>query len=85
MRALILVAGAALTVSACGGREAEEANSVDTLAVNNLVVDENTLGGATTDLNVAVNGTGELDSNTANAVAEDLTTNSPDANLANGM
>ena len=85
MRALILVAGAALTLSACGGggeTEANaEANAVDTLAVNNLVIDENALGTANLDMNAATTDANAV----ANAVEQDMTTNSPDANLANGI
>lgn len=80
MRALILAAGAALTLSACGGggEEAVDNNTlaVDTLDAGNLIVND---PAASLDGNVAVN------SDTANLVAEDLTTNTPDANLANGL
>lgn len=83
MRALVLLAGAALTLSACGGGDAEtDANAVDTLAVNNLIVEDNGMANATADLNATMNA---VDGNAANAVAEDLTTNDADANLANGL
>ena len=83
MRALILVAGAALAVSACSSNEAAE-NTTDLNAVDaNVIVDTNDLTSIDavndTDANLA------LDANTANAVAADLTTNTPDANLANGI
>ena len=83
MRALILVAGAALTVSACGGGTETETNEVDTLAVDNLVVDANSMD--------AMNSTGNMDANlmadpaTQNMVANDISTNDPDTNLANGL
>ncbi|HEV2126697.1 MAG TPA: hypothetical protein VGW38_28390 [Chloroflexota bacterium] len=92
MRALMLVAGAALTLSACGdGRQAEE-NGVDTLAVNNLIV-EGDPAATGLDGNMTMNGmtgvdpaTGlPADPATQNAIQEDLTTNTPDTNLANGL
>lgn len=79
MRALILAAGAALTLAACGGDsdDAAETNmTVETLDAGNLVVNDP----------AALNGTATLDANTsANLVAEDLTTNDADTNLANGL
>ena len=81
MRAILLIAGAALALSACGDRnEADEAN---TLAEENLALN--------TDLNADLNATGNLDGNAAtdanltNALIEDATTNDADTNLANGM
>lgn len=83
MRALILVAGAALTLSACGGGNSEQ-NEVDTLAVDNLVVDN--AAGMTGDMNAMdMNAMSGMDANTANAMAVDMNTNAPDTNLANGM
>jgi hypothetical protein len=81
MRALILVAGAALAVSACSGGQ-NEANEVDTLAVNNLVVDENTAMDMNmgADMNMDMNAT-----TTDNMMMNDMTTNDADTNLANGM
>lgn len=84
MRAFLLVAGAALTLSACGGGGEPQANdlAVENLAVENLVVNDPAMDAnmsANLDANVSMN------SDTANAVATDLTTNTPDANLANGM
>lgn len=80
MRTMFLLAGAALALSACGG--ANEADEADTLAVNNVIVDES----MTTDdtLNADVNAV-VTDANTQNAIVEDLTTNDADTNLANGM
>lgn len=84
MRALVLLAGAALSLSACGGEAETDANAVDTLAVNNLVVEDNGMADATmnADLNATMNA---VDANATNAVMEDLTTNEADANLANGL
>lgn len=83
MRALILVAGAALALSACGGGN-NEANEVNTLTVDNLIVDNGMAPGDmanmdTMDPNMA------MESNAANLVEQDLNTNSPDTNLANGL
>ncbi len=84
MRALILAAGAALSLAACSGGTETEANEVDTLAVNNLVVDADTMD--------AMNATTNMDANmmaadpaTQNMMANDMNTNSPDTNLANGL
>ena len=86
MRAFILAAGAALTLSACsggGGETAAENNTlaVETLDAGNLIVNDP----------AAMNGTATLDANATlnadatNLAAEDLTTNSPDTNLSNGL
>ena len=89
MRALVLVAGAALTLSACNN--ANDANEVDTLAVNNLIVDGDAM---TADANAMVDPATGLPMD-ANAMAtdnslnaaeqKDLTTNDADTNLANGL
>jgi hypothetical protein len=81
MRALILVAGAALALSACSGGQSE-ANEVDTLAVNNLIVDENTAMDANMTMNMDMNA---ADPATQNMMMNDMTTNNADTNLANGM
>lgn len=75
MRALILVACAALAVSACGREEARDdtMNADANLVTENLTVDANAVNVVTTD------------NATANAVETDLTTNEADTNLANGM
>lgn len=83
MRAFLLVAGAALTLSACGGGGESEANelAVENLAVENLVVNDPAM-----DANLATNmDVNMTDPAIENAIANDLTTNTPDANLANGM
>ena len=82
MRALILVAGAALTLAACGGTDSatDEDNAMST---ENLAIDDNAM---------LANDAGGLDANTAtnaeaeaNLVANDLTNNDADSNLANGI
>ncbi len=80
MRALILVAGAALALSACSGGETE-ANEVDTLAVDNLIVDENTAA-MNMDMNMDMNA---ADPATQNMMMYDMMTNGADTNVANGM
>lgn len=77
MRALILVASAALALSACNNAgDAEENAAVDeTLATENVVTDNLTVDAD------ALNTVNATD----NAVATDLTTNDADTNLANGM
>ena len=85
MRALILAAGAALALSACGGNDANEAEN-NTLAVENLEVGNVILNDGTGNaMDANAMGTNGVDANTANAMQQDLTTNSPDTNLANGM
>ena len=80
MRVLILAAGAVLTLTACGKTDSP---TDDMNAADNVLVDENAM---------VANDTGGLDANAAtnageeaNLVANDLTTNDADANLANGM
>lgn len=86
MRALILAAGAALTLSACGGDAGEaEANNtlaVENLEVGNVVMNDPMANGMDANAMGTMNG---VDANTANAMEQDMTTNSPDTNLANGM
>jgi hypothetical protein len=80
MRALILAAGAALTLSACGaGRDSANSDMNSIAAVDNTMIDQNAaLGGM--DGNVATN------AETENALMmNDLTHNEADTNLANGM
>jgi hypothetical protein len=85
MRILLLAAaGAALTLSACGGGDrAEENNSAmaddaNMMATDNMMMDANAMNG-TTDANMAT------DPATQNMIEQDMNTNTPDANLANGM
>ena len=84
MRTLIVAAGAALFLSACGGGggEAEntDANMVD---MNAGMTDMNAMD-MNADANMTLNATDGMNA-TENAMANDLTTNSADTNLANGM
>jgi len=84
MRSIILIAGSMLALSACGSNS-EEAN---TLAVNNLVVEDLSNGSDTMTMNGDMNAmdmNAMNGSDTANAMATDMNTNDPDTNLANGM
>ena len=83
MRRILLVAGAALSLAACGGgAESEAANDMNALGADNMALDQNgmmanNMGGM--DANAATN------ASTENMMMNDLTTNNPDTNLANGM
>ena len=79
MRALILAAGAALTLTACGGADSptDDFNAADNMMIDNMTV-ANDMGGM--DANAATNAGEE-----ANMMANDLATNDADTNLANGM
>jgi GTP cyclohydrolase III len=85
MRKILIISGAALAVAACGSNN--DSNQLDTLAVNNLVVDDGMMNAGTTDINTMT--TDDLNNmsaaDTQNAVQQDLNTNDRDANLANGL
>jgi hypothetical protein len=71
MRAFLLISVAALGLAGCGREDrAEDAN---------MTMEENMALDMNADANLDMNAT------TGNAVAEDLTTNDADTNLANGM
>jgi hypothetical protein len=79
VRALILVAGAALSLAACGGNRDEAGNADANLMVaDNMATMDANMGGM--DANMTTNGATE-----ANMMAQDMNTNAPDTNLANGM
>jgi len=81
MRALILAAGAALALSACGGNNDTATNEdLNAMTADNMALDQNAAGTAGgMDGNLATNAT------TENMMMNDLTTNDADTNLANGM
>ena len=89
MRALILVAGAALAVSACSSNEAanntmEDANmmATDNMMMSNDMMDANMMA---TD-NMMMSNDMNMTNGTMNAMeANDMMTNAPDTNVANGM
>ncbi|MBA3511010.1 hypothetical protein [Sphingomonas sp.] len=75
MRALILVAGAALAVSACSSNEAADntMNVDENLAAENIVID-NTLD-ANLDANMTMNATDNMDANADMNADVNTTTN----------
>ncbi len=87
MRALILVAGAALAVAACSSNDSanntmnvdENLTTTDMNATDMNAMDMNAM-----DANMTMNAADGMNT-TENAMVNDMTTNSPDANLANGM
>jgi len=76
MRALILVAGAALALTACSGNSGAEDNNmaVDNLTVDNLVIDNTTAIDANMDANLTVDNSATM-TNDLNAVDANATTN----------
>jgi len=95
---IILIAGAALAVAACGGGDKAETNTsttnsmtantmtTDPMSMNQTIpMDQNGSMGGMTNMggNMGVGmGAG---SNTQNMMMKDMETNDPDTNLANGM
>ena len=87
MRALILVAGAALAVAACSSNDsANNTKNVDEnlMTTDMNATDMNAMDMNAMDANMTMNAADGMNS-TENAMVNDMTTNSPDANLANGM
>lgn len=85
MRASLLIAGATLTLSACGsgGDDRPEGNyDMNAMAADNMMMIDNAM---------TLNDAGRMDGNAAtnsateNMLMNDLTTNTPDTNLANGL
>ena len=84
MRALILVAAAALAVSACSKNEAAEntMNVDETLTTENVVANDMMGVDAANGMDANMS----MDANGMNAMeATDMNTNAPDTNVANGM
>ena len=92
---MILLASAALALSACGGG-GSEGNDANALGADNMMLDQNMMmdGNMMMDPNMSANGmtgmtgmdaNGAMDANTQNMMAQDATTNDPDTNLANGL
>ncbi len=81
---------AALTLTACGGgNEANEAAADNAMTTDHsMAMDPAMMNGmdanATMDAN-AMGGNATMDANTQNAMMNDMNTNDPDTNLANGM
>jgi hypothetical protein len=85
---ILALAGVALALSACGGgNDATSANGANAFSDENLMMDENMM----MDGNASMNGMGGMDANmstnasTENMMMNDMTTNDPDTNLANGL
>jgi hypothetical protein len=80
---MILLAGVALTLSACGGT----VNEANTAATDNLTVDGNMMMGEGATMNDmgGMDANSALDANTQNLMMQDATTNDPDTNLSNGI
>ena len=84
MRALILVAAAALAVSACSKNEAAEntMNVDETLTTENVVANDMMAVDAANGMDANMS----ADANGMNAMeAADMNTNAPDTNVANGL
>jgi hypothetical protein len=83
---MIALAAVALALSACGGGD-KAADDANTLATDNLMMDENLMF----DSNASMNGMGGMDANastngaTENMMMKDAATNDADTNLANGL
>ena len=84
-------AGAALSLAACGGNRDEAVNAdANLMAADNMAtMDANMMA---TDANMMATNMGGMDGNMAtngmteaNMMANDMNTNDPDTNLANGM
>jgi hypothetical protein len=98
MRNLLLAAGAALTLAACGGGETQSNEmAADNAMSDNMMMtnDAAAMNGMDANMMMDANGTmgangtmdanATMDANTHNAMMKDATTNDPDTNLANGM
>lgn len=88
---IFLAASAALALAACGG---SETSSTETnMAADNMMMDQNMAmdpmmnGSGNMAMDPMMNGTGNgmIDPATQNMIQQDMNTNSPDTNLANGM
>jgi hypothetical protein len=79
MRAFLLISCAALGLAACGDNDADEANMADA----NMMMEENVALDPT--LNADANLAMGADPATQDLVNQDMNTNAPDANLANGL
>jgi hypothetical protein len=81
---MILLAGAALALSACGGG-AEKADETNVLTADNMLMDENMSMDMNASMNMGADVNAATDANSVNMMVEDATTNDPDTNLANGI
>ncbi|HEX8572322.1 MAG TPA: hypothetical protein VF759_06190 [Allosphingosinicella sp.] len=84
---MMILAGMALALAACGSGASDSADDSNSLAADNMMMDDNMM----LDPNAPLNGSAGLDSNasvdsnTQNLIEKDAATNDPDTNLANGL
>jgi hypothetical protein len=80
---------AALTLAACGGGDNNQANLAagENVAMDNMSATDPAAMNAmnAVDANMTMDANMAVDANTQNAMMNDLNTNDPDTNLANGM
>ena len=89
----ILVVGAAMMLSACGGGGDTQPNEGDTSGSDNMMMDQNMAtdpmmnGTANMAMDPMMNGAanGTVDPAAQNMIQKDMNTNAPDTNLANGL
>lgn len=84
-----LIAGAALALSACGGGGSEtQSSDANMTATNDMMMDQNmamdpAMNGGNMAMDPMMNGMDPAMQN--NMIQQDMNTNSPDTNLANGL
>jgi hypothetical protein len=84
MRLYILAAGAALALTACGGNNnAADNAAMNDPAMNSMAVDNSMT--ADPAMNGGMDGNMATNATTENMMMNDMNTNDPDTNLANGM
>jgi hypothetical protein len=84
MRLYILAAGAALALTACGGtNNAADNAAMNDPAMNSMAVDNSMM--ADPAMNGGMDGNMATNATTENMMMNDMNTNDPDTNLANGM
>jgi len=84
----IAALAAALTLTACGGGGENQANQMagENVAMDNLSASDPAMNASgAVDANMSMDANMAMDANTQNAMMNDLKTNDPDTNLANGM
>jgi hypothetical protein len=90
MRAFLIM-GATLALAACGGGNDTSSTEANTMAADNMMMDTNmamdpAMNGGNMAMDPMMNGTmNGVDPATQNMIQQDMNTNSPDTNLANGM
>ncbi len=91
---ILLIAGATLGLAACGGGGDTQSSEANNMAADNMMMDTNMAmdpalmnGTGNMAMDPAMNGAAAngMDPATQNMVQQDMNTNEPDTNLANGM